>query len=68
MTKKQISKAIGILSMNLLLMLGTAVTSAIAAIARSFPKEPVSKVQLLGSIPHLGQIIASIIFTYLTFK
>ena len=37
MNKKQISKAIGILSMNLLLMLSTAVTSAIAAIAKSFP-------------------------------
>ncbi|MCT6890178.1 MAG: MFS transporter, partial [Lactobacillus sp.] len=68
MTKKQISKAIGILSMNLLLMLGTAVTSAIAAIARSFPKEPVSKVQLLGSIPQLGQIISTAFFAYLTFK
>ena len=68
MTKKQISKAIGILSMNLLLMLGTAVTSAIAAIARSFPKEPISKVQLLGSIPQLGQIISTIFFAYLTFK
>lgn len=33
MTKKQISKAIGILSMNLLLMLGTAVISAIGVIA-----------------------------------
>lgn len=68
MTKKQISKAIGILSMNLLLMLGTAVTSAIAAIAKSFPKEPISKVQLLGSIPQLGQIISTIFFAYLTFK
>ena len=68
MTKKQISKAIGILSMNLLLMLGTAVTSAIAAIARSFPKEPISKVQLLGSIPQLGQIISTAFFAYLTFK
>lgn len=68
MNKKQISKAIGILSMNLLLMLATAVTSAIAAIARSFPKEPISKVQLIGSIPQLGQIIATALFAYLTFK
>lgn len=68
MTKRQILKAIGILSMNLLLMLGTAVTSAIAAIARSFSTEPISKVQLLGSIPQLGQIISTIFFAYLTFK
>lgn len=68
MNKKQISKAIGILSMNLLLMLATAVTSAIAAIAKSFPKEPISKVQLIGSIPQLGQIIATALFAYLTFK
>lgn len=68
MTKQQISKAIGILSMNLLLMLGTAVTSAIAAITRSFSKEPISKVQLLGSIPQLGQIISTILFAYLTYK
>lgn len=68
MNKKQISKAIGILSMNLLLMLSTAVTSAIAAIAKSFPSEPISKVQLIGSIPQLGQIIATALFAYLTFK
>lgn len=68
MTKRQILKAIGILSMNLLLMLGTAVTSAIATIARSFSTEPISKVQLLGSIPQLGQIISIIFFAYLTFK
>lgn len=68
MTKRQILKAIGILSMNLLLMLGTAVTSAIATIARSFSAEPISKVQLLGSIPQLGQIISIIFFAYLTFK
>lgn len=68
MNKKQIPKAIGILCMNLLLMLATAVTSAIAAIAKSFPKEPISKVQLIGSIPQLGQIIATALFAYLTFK
>lgn len=68
MNRKQITAAIGILSMNLLLMLSTAVTSAIAAIAKSFPKEPISKVQLIGSIPQLGQIIATALFAYLTFR
>lgn len=68
MNRKQITTAIGILSMNLLLMLSTAVTSAIAAIAKSFPKEPISKVQLIGSIPQLGQIIATALFAYLTFR
>lgn len=68
MNKKQILKAIGILSMNLLLMLVTTVTSAIASIARSFPKEPISKVQLLGSISNLGGIVATALFAYLAFK
>ncbi|WEV40858.1 MFS transporter [Lactobacillus sp. ESL0681] len=68
MKKKQLSMAVGILSMNLLLMLATLASSAIAAIAKSFPQEPVSKVQLIGSIPQLGQIIATALFTYLTFK
>lgn len=68
MKKKKIYLAIGILSMNLLIMSGSVVGAAIAAIAQSFPKEPISKVQMLSSIPQLGQLIATLIFTWLTYK
>lgn len=65
---KQYKKVIGILSLNLLLMLISSVTSAIAAIAKSFPNEPISKVQSLGSVPALGQIVATAMFSYLAYK
>ena len=68
MNKKKIPLVLGILSMNLLLMSTSAVTAAIAAIAKSFPKEPISKVQMIGSIPQLGQLIATVLFSYLAFK
>jgi Arabinose efflux permease len=58
----------GILSLNLLLMSTSTAGAAIAAIAKSFPHEPIAKVQLIGSIPQLGQIIATAIFSYLAFK
>lgn len=67
MNKKKIPLAIGILSMNLLLMSASVVGAAIAAIAKSFPKEPISKVQMLSTIPQLGQVIATLIFTWLTY-
>lgn len=68
MTKKKVILALGILSMNLLLMSGSVVGAAIAAIAASFPSEPISKVQMLTSIPQLGQLIATLLFTWLTYK
>ncbi|WP_239255688.1 MFS transporter [Listeria ilorinensis] len=68
MNKKKLALIVGILSMNLLLMSGSVVGSAIAAIAKSFPTEPISKVQMLSSIPQLGQLIATLIFSYLAFK
>lgn len=68
MNKKKISLAVGILSMNLLLMSGTVVGAAIAAISKSFPQEPISKVQMLSSIPQLGQLVATLVFTWLTYK
>lgn len=68
MTKKKVALAFGILSMNLLLMSGSVVGAAIAAIAESFPDEPISKVQMLTSIPQLGQLIATLLFTWLTYK
>lgn len=54
--------------MNLLLMSGSVVGAAIAAISKSFPQEPISKVQMLSSIPQLGQLIATLLFTWLTYK
>lgn len=68
MNKKKISLAVGILSMNLLLMSGSVVGAAIAAISKSFPQEPISKVQMLSSIPQLGQLAATLVFTWLTYK
>lgn len=68
MNKKQLSAAAGILSMNLLLMSKAAVGAAIAAIAKSFPSEPISKVQMVGSIPQFGQILATLLFSWLAFK
>jgi len=68
MNKKKIPLIIGILSMNLLLMSTSAVGAAIAAIAKSFPEEPISKVQMIGSISQLGQLVATLLFSYLAFK
>lgn len=68
MNKKKIPLVIGILSMNLLLMSTSAVSAAIAAIAKSFSNEPISKVQMISSIPQLGQVIATVIFSWLAFR
>lgn len=68
MNRKKIPLIFGILSMNLLLMSGSAVGSAIAAIAKSFPNEPISKVQMVGSISQFGQLVATVLFSYLAFK
>lgn len=68
MSKKKISLAVGILSMNLLLMSASVISAAIAAIAKSFPSEPISKVQLLSTIPQFGQVLATLLFTWLTYK
>lgn len=54
--------------MNLLLMSTSAVGAAIAAIAKSFPKEPISKVQMISSVPQLGQIVATLLFSWLAFQ
>lgn len=63
MNKKRLPLALGILSMNLVVMSASVVGAAIAAIAKSFPTEPISKVQMLSTIPQLGQVIATLIFT-----
>lgn len=68
MTRKKLSLVVGIVSMNLLLMSASAVSAAIAAISKSFPNEPVSKVQLISSISQFGQVIATLIFSWLAYK
>lgn len=68
MNKKKISIAFGILSMNLLIMSASVVGAAIAAVAKSFPHEPISKVQMLSTIPQLGQVVATLLFSWLTYK
>lgn len=68
MTRKKVALAFSILSMNLLLMSGSVVGAAIAAISKSFPTEPISKVQMLSSIPQLGQLVATLLFTWLTYQ
>ncbi|UQS83395.1 MFS transporter [Bombilactobacillus thymidiniphilus] len=67
MSRKKIVLALGILSMNLLLMTGSVIGSAIAAIAKSFPHETIAKVQMVSSISQLGQLVATIFFTWLTY-
>ena len=68
MTRKKLTLAIGILSMNLLLMSGSIVGAAIAAMARTFSSEPISKVQLVTSISQLGQVVGTLLFAWLTYK
>ncbi|WP_237580102.1 MFS transporter [Candidatus Enterococcus huntleyi] len=53
--------------MNLLLMSSSVVGAAIAAIAESFPDEAITKVQMLSTIPQLGQLVATLLFTWLTY-
>ncbi|MBP2058257.1 MFS family permease [Lactobacillus colini] len=67
MSKKKLPLAFGILIMNLLLM-SSVIGNAIAAIAKSFPNEPISKVQMLSTVPQLGQVIATLGFSWLTYK
>lgn len=67
MDRKKVTLAVGILSANLMVMSTSAVGSAIAAIAKSFPSEPVSKVQMMSTIPQFGQVIATLLFAWLTY-
>lgn len=66
--KNKVFLALSILSLNLLAMSASVVTSALAAIAKSFPNEPISKIQMLGSINNAGSILSTIVFAYLGYK
>ena len=67
MNAKKLSLAFGILSASLLSMGASVVGTAIAAISKSFPHEPISKVQMVSTIPQIGQIIVTLIFAWLTY-
>ncbi|WP_334351514.1 MFS transporter [Companilactobacillus sp. HBUAS56257] len=56
---------IGILSMALLTMSALVITSAFSAIIRSFPKESVAKIQMIGTLPSLGTVIATFLVSFL---
>lgn len=57
----KITLKIGAVSMSAFAMAGSVATSAIAAIAKSFPDTPISTVQLLGTLPGLGSLIITLI-------
>ena len=67
MTKQKFKLVIGILSLSLLTMVGSAVGVAINAIAKSFPNEPISRIQMLSSLPTLGQLVITLLFSFLAF-
>lgn len=68
MTKaKKYKIAFGILCMNLILMSGTVANSAIASIVQSFPTQPISEIQLIPQIYHLGHVLVTLFFAWLTY-
>lgn len=52
---------VGILIMALLAMSQLAIATAIQPIAAAFPKVPIATIQMLGSLPSIGGIIAAIV-------
>lgn len=58
---KQIRVKIGILSIALLSMCGIVITPVFSAIIRAFPQVPATTIQLIGSLPSLGQLVISLI-------
>lgn len=57
---KKTKLKIGILSMTLLNMSALVITSAFGAIMASFPDEPISKIQMIGTIPGLGSMLITL--------
>jgi len=52
---------ISILSIALLSMCGIVITPIFSAIIQAFPKVPATTIQLIGSLPSLGQLIISLV-------
>lgn len=52
---------IGILSIALLSMCGIVITPVFSEIIQAFPKVPATTIQMIGSLPSLGQLIISLV-------
>lgn len=59
---------LGILSMSLLTMSALVITSAFGAIMETFPEEPVSKIQMIGTVPSLGALLITLVVGVLAMK
>lgn len=59
---------IGILCMSILSMSGLVITSAFSAIIAAFPGEPISKIQMIATIPSLGALITTLFIGVLATK
>lgn len=65
--KRRYTIVFAILCMNFILMSGTLANSALAAIIRAFPNNSVSTVQMVPMIYHIGHLVATIFFAWLTY-
>lgn len=65
---KKTKLKIGILSMTLLNMSALVITSAFGAIMASFPEEPISKIQMIGTIPGLGSMLITLVVGVLAMR
>lgn len=59
---------ISILSMSLLTMSFLVITNAFGAMTKSFPNVPVAKIQMIGTVPSLGTLIATLVVGILGVK
>ncbi|WP_294920683.1 MFS transporter [uncultured Lactobacillus sp.] len=59
---------ISILSMSLLTMSFLVITNAFGAMTKSFPDVPVAKIQMIGTVPSLGTLIATVVVGTLAVK
>ena len=59
---------ISILSMSLLTMSFLVITNAFGAMTKSFPDVPVAKIQMIGTVPSLGTLIATVVVGALAVK
>lgn len=65
---KKTKLKVGILSMTLLNMSALVITSAFGAIMASFPEEPISKIQMIGTIPGLGSMVITLVVGVLAMR
>lgn len=65
---KKTKLKVGILSMTLLNMSALVITSAFGAIMASFPDEPISKIQMIGTIPGLGSMLITLVVGVLAMR